>query len=139
MAANIESNSMPVSADSGLIKRPNKQENYTPEEMVEIARCTDPITGPEYFLSNYYYVQSKGKEKYQPYEFQKGLIKSYHLYNKSISMLPRQSGKCLRKGAIIQIKSPEGVIYDIPIGVFHEFQAAVQSGRDFDISDFIKK
>ena len=40
-----------------LIKKPNVQENYTESQIREIIRCADPVTGPQYFLENYLYIQ----------------------------------------------------------------------------------
>ena len=34
--------------ESILIKKPNLQESYTLEQINEILKCADPITGPEY-------------------------------------------------------------------------------------------
>ena len=60
------------SQDGSLIKRPNRQENYTEQQMREFAQCADPVTGPLYFLTHFFYIQHpmKGKLLYQPYGFQ---------------------------------------------------------------------
>ena len=60
-----------------------------------MVKCADPITGPEYFLSNYFYIQhpTRGKLKYQPYDYQTRLVNTYHGYRFSISLMPRQTGK----------------------------------------------
>ena len=60
-----------------------------------MARCMDPVTGPEYFMDNYFYIQhpTKGKMLYHPFEYQKKLIHNYHNYRFSISLMPRQTGK----------------------------------------------
>jgi hypothetical protein len=81
--------------ESILIKKPNLQESYTLEQINEILKCADPITGPEYFLSNYFYIQhpTKGRLKYSPFDYQKRLVDSYHKYRFSISLMPRQTGK----------------------------------------------
>ena len=81
--------------ESILIKKPNLQESYTLEQINEIVKCSDPITGPEYFLSNYFYIQhpTKGRLRYSPFEYQKRLVNSYHKYRFSISLMPRQTGK----------------------------------------------
>ena len=78
-----------------LIKNPHKQESYSEEQLMEFAACADPVTGPEYFLRNFFYIQhpTKGKMLYNPFEFQTRLIDTYHNYRFSISMLPRQCGK----------------------------------------------
>lgn len=78
-----------------LIKKPYQSSAYTLEQMVEFARCADPVTGPQHFLTNYFYIQHpvRGRLKYKPYEYQERLYNIYHRHRYSISMLPRQSGK----------------------------------------------
>ena len=80
---------------SSLAKTPYKKETWSEEQLQEFALCADPITGPEYFIENYFYIQHpvKGKMQYHPYDYQKRLIKTYHNYRFSISMMPRQTGK----------------------------------------------
>jgi hypothetical protein len=81
--------------ESILIKKPNLQESYTLEQIDEILKCADPVTGPEYFLSKYFYIQHpvKGRLLYSPFDYQKRLVNSYHKYRFSISLMPRQTGK----------------------------------------------
>ena len=64
-------------------------------EIMEFAKCADPVTGPRYFMSNYFFIQhpTKGAMKYEPFEYQERLIDSYHNYRYSISLMPRQTGK----------------------------------------------
>ena len=71
---------MAQTPDSVLVKRPYQSETFTEEQLLEFARCADPITGPEYFMSNYFYIQhpTKGRMLYQPFEYQKRLIETYH-------------------------------------------------------------
>ena len=78
-----------------LIKRPHKQESYSEEQLMEFAACADPKTGPQYFLTNFFYIQhpTEGRMLYDPFEYQSRLIDTYHNYRFSISMLPRQTGK----------------------------------------------
>jgi len=78
-----------------LIKAPHRRQSYTDEQLEEFVRCADPITGPEYFMSNFFYIQHpvRGKMKYHPFDYQKRLIDTYHHYRFSISMMPRQTGK----------------------------------------------
>lgn len=78
-----------------LVKKPHTTESYTQEQIQEFIKCADPITGPEYFMSNYFYIQhpTKGRMLYEPFEYQKRLIHSYHMYRYSISLMPRQTGK----------------------------------------------
>ena len=72
--------------DNALVKKPHSKETFTQEQLLEFAKCADPITGPEYFMSNYFYIQhpTKGRMLYQPFEYQKRLIETYHNYRYSI-------------------------------------------------------
>ena len=81
--------------DSVLVKKPHTREAFTEEQLREFAKCADPITGPEYFMSHYFYIQhpTKGRMLYEPFDYQKRLIHTYHAYRFSISLMPRQTGK----------------------------------------------
>ena len=81
--------------DISLIKTAHKKTAFTTEQIEEFSKCADQETGPEYFLSNFFYIQhpTKGRMLYQPFEYQQRLIKTYHDYRYSISLMPRQTGK----------------------------------------------
>ncbi len=81
--------------DTILVKAPHRKETYTQQELEEFAKCADPITGPMYFMDNFFYIQHpvKGKMLYHPFEYQKRLIENYHNNRFSISLMPRQTGK----------------------------------------------
>lgn len=81
--------------ETALVKKPNARESYTEEQIREVIKCADPTTGPEYFLTNYFYIQhpTKGRLRYEPYEYQKKLVHTYHNFRYSISLMPRQTGK----------------------------------------------
>ena len=78
-----------------LAKTPYKQEIYTEQQLAEFAACADPVTGPEYFMRNFFYIQQTvgGRILYNPFEYQVRLIDTYHNYRYSIAMMPRQTGK----------------------------------------------
>jgi hypothetical protein len=78
-----------------LVKTPYKNTVFTDEQLAEFVKCADPITGPAYFMDNYFYIQhpTQGKMLYHPYDYQKRLIDTYHENRFSISMMPRQTGK----------------------------------------------
>jgi hypothetical protein len=78
-----------------LVKKPNRAETYTEQQVLEVLMCSDPVTGPQYFLENFFYIQhpTRGGIKYIPYEYQKRLVDSYHSYRYSINLMPRQTGK----------------------------------------------
>lgn len=81
--------------NDSIIKSPYQKVNMTEDQILEFARCADPVDGPEYFMSNYFYIQHpvKGKMLYEPFEYQKKLIGTYHNNRFSISLMPRQTGK----------------------------------------------
>jgi hypothetical protein len=85
----------PRATENVLVKKPHQIESFTHEQIQEFMKCADPITGPEYFMSNYFYIQhpTRGRMLYEPFEYQKRLIHSYHNYRFSISLMPRQTGK----------------------------------------------
>jgi hypothetical protein len=78
-----------------IIKNPYQRVLLTPAQIQEIARCADPVSGPQYFMDNYFLIQHpvKGAMHYHPYDYQKRLIDTYHNYRFSISLMPRQTGK----------------------------------------------
>lgn len=81
--------------DNVLVKKPHQLSAFTNEQLEEFVKCSDPITGPEYFMTNYFYIQhpTKGRMLYKPFDYQKRLIETYHMYRYSISLMPRQTGK----------------------------------------------
>ena len=81
--------------NDSIIKSPYQKVNMTEDQILEFARCADPDSGPEYFMSNYFYIQHpvKGKMLYTPFEYQQRLIDTYHSNRFSISLMPRQTGK----------------------------------------------
>jgi len=78
-----------------LIKSPHKKQLYSDIELQQFAKCADPVTGPLYFLDNFFYIQhpTKGRMLYHPFDYQRRLVETYHNYRFSISMMPRQTGK----------------------------------------------
>jgi hypothetical protein len=78
-----------------LVKPPHQRAIYTQQQIDEFVRCADPVTGPMYFMDNFFYIQhpTRGRMLYHPFDYQKRLIETYHNYRFSISMMPRQTGK----------------------------------------------
>jgi hypothetical protein len=78
-----------------LVKTPYKKTVFTEEQLAEFVACADPVTGPVYFMDNFFHIQhpTRGKMLYHPFEYQQRLIDTYHNYRFSISMMPRQTGK----------------------------------------------
>ena len=86
---------MKSTTETILVKSPHRREIYSQEQILDFARCADPVTGPMYFMDNFFMIQhpTRGRMLYHPYEYQKRLINTYHGYRYSISLMPRQSGK----------------------------------------------
>jgi len=86
---------MSKSLEAVIVKKAHQIETYTEQQVLEFAKCADPVTGPHYFMSNYFYIQhpTKGSIQYHPFEFQERLLDTYHNYRFSISLMPRQTGK----------------------------------------------
>jgi hypothetical protein len=84
-----------ASTEPALVKTPYSKVAYTQQQIDEFVACADPVTGPQYFLDNFFYIQhpTKGRMLYHPFDYQKRLIDVYHGYRYSISMMPRQTGK----------------------------------------------
>lgn len=77
---------------SEFIKRPNLVEEYTHEQVIEMAKCMrDPI----YFMCTYMKVQHpvRGSIPFEMYEYQKDAVRSFMNHKDSIVMLGRQMGK----------------------------------------------
>jgi hypothetical protein len=81
--------------ETNLVKTPYKKQLFTNEQLEEFVKCADPVSGPQYFMDNFFYIQhpTQGSIQYHPFEYQKRLIDVYHNYRYSISMMPRQTGK----------------------------------------------
>ena len=81
-----------MAVDTNLVKKPFKTEKFTQDQVTEIRRC---ITDPKYFLLQHCNIQhpTKGRMKFNLYEYQKRLVDVYHQNRYSIAMLPRQTGK----------------------------------------------
>lgn len=112
--------------DGNLIKRAHKQHRWTEHQIEELAKCQDPVSGPHYFMNNYFYIQhpTKGKMKYTAYDYQVDLINAYHEHRFSVAMMGRQLGKCLTSDVTISIMNNiTGEVHDIPIGEFYKMQA----------------
>ena len=86
---------MSKSLDGVLIKKANKRETFTNEQVEALLKCSDPKFGYDYFARNFAYIQHpvKGKLLFDLYEYQTRLLQSYHDYRFNINMLPRQTGK----------------------------------------------
>jgi hypothetical protein len=86
---------MAASLDGVLIKKANRQETFTEEQIVDLQSCMDPDEGYLYFARKFAFIQHpvQGKLLFDPYEYQLRLMHSYHNYRFNINMMPRQTGK----------------------------------------------
>jgi len=81
--------------DNKLVKTAYSADRYTEKDIEDLMKCSDPVDGPHFFLDNFFYIQhpTKGKLKYEPFEYQRRLIDSYHGNRFNVNLLPRQTGK----------------------------------------------
>lgn len=85
-----------MSGSPTLIKTPYQKTHFkSDKDLEDFVKCCDPNTGYLYFMSNFFHIQhpTKGSMLYQPWDYQKRLIETYHKYRYSISLMPRQTGK----------------------------------------------
>lgn len=128
--------------ESTLVKKPHQKFLYTKDQLLEFARCADPITGPKYFLNNYFWTQhpTKGRMQYKAYVYQENMLDVMHNNRKSVLLCGRQLGKCLKNCINITIRSKQGEVYVIPIGEFYEYERAKRDGNNLpDISSYRQK
>ncbi len=86
---------MGQSLQGNLTKKAHQKIKFSEEHILELNKCIDPKTGPLYFLQNYCMIQhpTKGSMKFDMFDYQKGLVETYHANRFAIAMLPRQTGK----------------------------------------------
>lgn len=109
--------------DTNLIKKPHAKLSYTEQQLKDFVRCFDSVNGPKFFMENFFYIQHpvRGKIQYKPYDFQIDLLDNYHTNRFSVNLVSRQMGKCCSKDINITVKN-NNKIYDIPIGIFYQYQ-----------------
>lgn len=71
------------------------QHSYTKEQLSEIIKCMDPVTGPVYFITNYMKIISvdKGLVPFDLYPFQIDMVNNINKNRYTICKVARQSGK----------------------------------------------
>ena len=81
--------------DGKLVKTAHVSQRFTEQDIEDLMKCQDSVTGPHYFLNNFFHIQhpTKGKLLYQPFEYQERLVDSYHQHRFNVNLLPRQTGK----------------------------------------------
>lgn len=81
-----------MTTDVELIKRPYTEETYTVTQLQEIMHsASDPV----YFIKTHMYIQhpTRGRVKFDLFDYQIELLECYHNNRYSINMLGRQMGK----------------------------------------------
>ena len=83
------------SLDGVLTKKAHTREKFSEEQIQDLVECSNSKTGFEYFAKKFFFIQHpvEGKMLFQPYEYQRNLLHSYHDHRFNVNMLPRQSGK----------------------------------------------
>lgn len=121
-----------MSLDNKLVKDPHSKISFTPVQISELKKCMHPVTGPEYFITNYLWVQhpTKGRMLIKLFDYQKELLEVYHSNRKSVSLLARQTGKCLEYNSYITVRNKQGDTYELPIGKFHDYSSGKLSIND---------
>ena len=86
---------MAKSLEGVLVKKAHTKEKFTEEQVQDLLMCADPKEGYMYFVKHFFHIQhpTRGKVKFEPYEYQERLLHSYHDYRFNVNMMPRQSGK----------------------------------------------
>ena len=86
---------MAKSLDGVLTKKAHTKEKFTEEQVKHLLACADPKEGYLHFAKHFFHIQhpTKGKMKFEPFDYQIRLLQAYHDYRFNINMLPRQSGK----------------------------------------------
>ena len=86
---------MAKSLDGVLTKKAHTKQQWTEEQIQDLLACMDEQDGYLYFARKFFHIQHpvKGKLLFDPFQYQIGLLNSYHNNRFNINMLPRQSGK----------------------------------------------
>lgn len=118
---------MAIYQDDKLVKRAYTKVPYNEAQVEELRKCMHPETGPEYFISNYMYIQHpiRGREKLSLYDFQRDLIENYHKYRKSINLIARQCGKCVEKTTLLTVRNK--ITGEIQQLTFEEFERIIKN------------
>ena len=107
-----------MAADNTLTKKAHVKQQWTEQQIQDMVACMDPESGYLYFAKNFFYIQHsvKGRLLFQPFDYQVGLLSSYHNNRFNINMLPRQSGKALSLNTPIPTPSGWTTMGDVQVG-----------------------
>jgi len=101
------------------LKKPEQEIEYTPELMLELHRCYDDIWN---FLKYIKIIHpDKGVITFEPYEFQKTILKNLQNNRFNIILASRQSGKCLSGCTMIKLRNKKtGEIKEMSMNDFYK-------------------
>ena len=89
-----------MSVDTKLVKTPYQKEEYTQEQLLELAKCA---ADPKYFIKEHCWIQhpTKGRMKFALFDYQEELLDTYHNHRYSIALISRQMGKSTAAAAYL--------------------------------------
>jgi len=98
-----------------FIKKPNLELEYTPEMLVELQKCAEDIWN---FLPYVKIVHpDRGVLTFNPYDFQKHILKNLQKHRFHVILCGRQLGKCLSYPTMISVRNKKtGEIKEVQIG-----------------------
>lgn len=107
--------------DNPLLKKIGVEINYTEDQIQEYVKCSkDPLYFTKYMKI---VTLDDGLVDYQPYDFQKRMISTFHENRFSICKISRQSGKCFCINTPIRVKNKKtGEVLELTVGEFYEMQ-----------------
>jgi hypothetical protein len=97
------------------IKRPGTQTEYTPEMILELNKCSEDIWN---FLPYIKIIHpDRGIIKFEPYDFQKQILKNFQNNRFNVVLASRQSGKCFFFDGKVKLRSKKtGDIIEKSVG-----------------------
>lgn len=112
---------MTIPTDDKVVKKIGDKLDVplTEEQAKEWIKCAND---KYYFFENYCYIEApKGRAKFVPREYQRRIIDTSTDNRMAVSLLGRQSGKCIGKDTKYTVRSKvTGEIYEITAEEFHE-------------------
>jgi hypothetical protein len=107
---------------NNLLKRIGQQQNWTPEQLSEMAKCMmDPI----YFAENYIKIVhvDRGLIPLQMYDYQKEIATKIFNNRRVAVLTARQAGKCVHINTPIRLRNKKtGEVVETTVGEFYESQ-----------------
>ena len=104
--------------DNALTKRAHTKQTWTEQHIQDMLACMDTTNGYIHFAKNFFHIQhpTRGKLLFEPFDYQLGLLNSYHTRRFNVNMLPRQSGKALSLDTPIPTPTGWTTMGDIKVG-----------------------